>query len=96
MRQASIASLKARLSEYLDAVKAGEEIVVTERGRPIARLAPVEAPAKQESHLAMLLRAGLARPPRRRLPAAFLRQRGPADPEGRGLTALLQERAEDR
>ena len=36
MRKAGIAELKAGLSEYLAAVKAGAEVVVTERGRPSA------------------------------------------------------------
>lgn len=35
-----IRDLKARLSEYLDRVRGGEEIVVTDRGRPVARLVP--------------------------------------------------------
>ncbi|KRT77064.1 MAG: hypothetical protein XU14_C0022G0038 [Armatimonadetes bacterium CSP1-3] len=96
VRRASIASLKAKLSEYLDAVRAGEEVIVTERGRPIARIGPIEAPASYESHLAALLRAGLARLPRRKLSARFWDERGPADPEGRGLAALIEERAEDR
>jgi prevent-host-death family protein len=96
MRRAPIASLKAKLSEYLDAVRAGEEIVVTERGRPIARLGPIGVSAGQESRVAALVRAGLARPPLRRLPADFLKQRGPADRKGRSLAVLLEERAEGR
>ncbi len=32
MKRASIASLKAHLSEYLEAAKAGEEIIVTGTG----------------------------------------------------------------
>ena len=37
MRTATVSKLKASLSEYLRQVKAGEEVLVTERGRPIAR-----------------------------------------------------------
>jgi len=33
MKSAAISKLKASLSEYLDRVKAGEEVIVTERGR---------------------------------------------------------------
>ena len=32
--------LKARLSEYLARVTDGEDVVVTDRGRPVARLVP--------------------------------------------------------
>ncbi|MEW5934009.1 MAG: type II toxin-antitoxin system prevent-host-death family antitoxin [Bacillota bacterium] len=41
-RVAAIAELKARLSEYLKIVKSGTEVVVTERGNPIARIIPYQ------------------------------------------------------
>ncbi len=96
MRQASIADLKARLSEYLHAVKAGEEVIVTQRGRPVARLGPVGSAARGEDRLAHLYRAGMARPPLRKLSGEILGRRGPADPRSRVLAALLAERREKR
>ncbi|HJP65754.1 MAG TPA: type II toxin-antitoxin system prevent-host-death family antitoxin [Actinomycetota bacterium] len=36
-----VRELKARLSHYLARARAGEEIRVTDRGRPVARLGPV-------------------------------------------------------
>src|SRR6187200_1907460 len=39
---ASIADVKARLSEYVRRVKAGHEVVVTDRGVPVARLTGLE------------------------------------------------------
>ena len=39
----SVAETKARLSELLDRVEAGDEIVITRRGRPIARICGTEA-----------------------------------------------------
>ncbi len=38
---------KTRLSELLDRVKAGEEIVLAKYGKPWARLVPYEAPRKR-------------------------------------------------
>jgi prevent-host-death family protein len=38
MQTVSIAEAKARLSILLDAVQAGEEVVITRRGQPVARL----------------------------------------------------------
>jgi prevent-host-death family protein len=38
-----VRELKARLSEYLGKVAAGEIVVVTDRGRPVARLVAIEA-----------------------------------------------------
>jgi len=40
MRTARVAELKARLSEYLRAVRRGESITVLDRETPIARIVP--------------------------------------------------------
>ncbi|WP_084186888.1 type II toxin-antitoxin system Phd/YefM family antitoxin [Andreprevotia chitinilytica] len=34
----SVAEAKAKFSELLDAVEAGEEVVVTRRGKPVAKM----------------------------------------------------------
>ncbi len=39
MHSVSVAEAKAHLSELLNQVEAGEEIVITRRGQPVARLA---------------------------------------------------------
>ena len=44
MKQVRIADLKARLSEYLRAVRAGQSIAVLDRDTPIAQLIPVGEP----------------------------------------------------
>ena len=63
MRRVPISELKAKLSEYLAGVRAGEEIIVTDRGRPVARIAPVAGPEERDSRLRMLVRTGQVRPP---------------------------------
>jgi prevent-host-death family protein len=70
MRTIGIAELKASLSETLSRVKAGEEIVVTEHSRPIAKIMPLFAatPAAANDDL---VRSGLLRAPERRLDEAF-------------------------
>ena len=89
----SIARLKASLSEFLAGVKAGEEVVVTDRGRPVARIVPYE-PAGAE--LDELVRSGRLRRSRGPVPPDFWTRPRPADPEGRLLQALLDEREADR
>ena len=42
MRRVGVRVLKDHLSEYLKRVRQGERIVVTDRGEPLAALAPVE------------------------------------------------------
>ena len=44
MTKTSTSNLKAHLSEFLKAAHEGEEIIVTDRDRPVARLMPLEAP----------------------------------------------------
>ncbi len=36
-----VRELKAHLSRYLDRVRAGEPVVVTDRGKPVARIEPI-------------------------------------------------------
>lgn len=90
----SIATLKAHLSEYLRKAKAGEGVVVTDRGTPVARLGPLEGADALTGHTEELVRAGLVRRPARKLDPDSLRGSRPADPEGRSLAAVLEERAE--
>jgi len=40
MRIAGVREARQNLSELLDEVKKGREVVITERGRPVARLVP--------------------------------------------------------
>jgi prevent-host-death family protein len=45
MKQVQIAELKDHLSQHLRAVQRGEEIEVTDRKRPVARIVPIAATA---------------------------------------------------
>ena len=91
MRTVGVAELKASLSETLARVKGGEEIVVTEHGRPIAKIAPLSTATPIGAATGELVRSGLLRPPEKPLDANFwtlprptLR---PLDDEGPGEAA---------
>lgn len=45
MRTAGIREARQNLSALLDEVKKGREVVITERGRPVAKLVPADNPA---------------------------------------------------
>lgn len=63
-----VRDLRNQLSAYLDRVRAGEEITVTDHGRPIARLSPVGADVDR---MTALVDAGVVKAPKvtaRRLP----------------------------
>ncbi len=96
MRTVTVSKLKASLSEYLRRVKAGEEVQVSERGRPIAKLVPLTGGEALTDHVAELARHGLARVGSRRLSRAFWDLPRPRDPKGKVLEALLEEREQGR
>lgn len=93
MRSVSITELKARLSEYLRYVSTGEEVVVTERGRPVAVLGPTLGEV-DDPRLAELVDRGLVRPGRGRVPDGFWDLERPRDAEGCVRSAVVEERAE--
>jgi prevent-host-death family protein len=90
--KAPVTELKARLSRYLSRVKAGEEVLVTERGRVVARLSPVAAGETGEEGLEELERQGLIRLGTGRLPEGFWKLPRPRDPEASVRRAVAEER----
>ena len=89
--QVGVRELRQNLSVYLDRVKAGESLEVTERGRPVAVLRP--RPQGPVSVIDRMIAEGLARPAgvdHRLIPPA------PAGGPGPTLTEILLEmRRED-
>lgn len=96
MKCTDIKDLRSSLRENLEHVKAGESVIVTEKGKPIARIIPIES---EEERMARLVRTGVLRPPLRPLDESFWRlQTEPLaeDPEGLVLTELLRQRGSHR
>ena len=94
MKTAAVAELKAALSRYLRHVKAGEEILVTERAVPIARLVPVGPVADGSEDLGDLERQGLVRRGRGTLPKGFWKMERGKDAKATVRRAVSQERGE--
>ncbi|WP_048550203.1 type II toxin-antitoxin system Phd/YefM family antitoxin [Nostocoides japonicum] len=70
MTDVGIRELRDGLSRHLAAVRDGHTLTVTDHGRPIARIVPVDVPTRLEE----LIAAGKvtpARHPRRTLPPAI-------------------------
>jgi prevent-host-death family protein len=89
---AAVAELKAQLSRYLSRVKVGEEILVTERGVPVARLVPVNRGGPDHEQLRDLERQGLIRLGSGQLPKDFWKLPRPRDPDASVRTAASEER----
>lgn len=97
MTKVGVARLKAHLSRYLTAAKHGEEVLITERGRPVAKLSPLRGADNAGSRRERLARAGLLTLGRGRVRASLRRPlRGPHHIGDAVLAALLDERSESR
>jgi prevent-host-death family protein len=69
MSAVGVKELKNRLTHYLRRTKQGEEVIVTERGKPIALLQPIQKvpqPVSLEARLAKLATEGLITLPTRK------------------------------
>lgn len=95
---ASVSQAKNTLSALLDRVKAGETVLIVDRGRPVARLAPaVSADEDATGRLSRLERAGIVRAGTGSL-APRITQTKPPKPRtpGAALEALIAERRHGR
>ena len=92
----SVSDLKARLSAYLDTVRQGEDVLITDRGEAIARITPVDGALLEDGRRAALVRSGQVRPPTTALPQSFWDAPRARDSAGRSLGAIIEERDEGR
>jgi len=64
----NVAKAKAKLSDLLDKVEAGEDVVITRHGKPVAHLSPVAVPKQPVgSHAAFRKRMPAWRKPSAKL-----------------------------
>lgn len=89
----AVSELRANLKAYVDRARAGERVVVTDRGVPIARLVPVDA----EGLLERLEQEGvLTRPKATKRPVAGRSRRVRADGPVADLVAEQRRGRDDR
>jgi prevent-host-death family protein len=98
--QTNISTIKSRLSSYLDRVKGGEEVVIADRDRPVAKLVPFRASGSRSNGWAARL-AESARRGEVRLSAGSdepLELKPARAPKGgsKVVQALLDERRQGR
>jgi len=97
MDQIGVRELRQNASKYLDRVKQGESIEVTERGVPVAVIGPM--PTVKKSRVQELIDEGLMTPGRGDF-AAWLAANPPSpiDPnyDGPSIAQILDEQREER
>lgn len=98
MKTASLTEAKNHLSALIDRVRAGESVLILDRGIPVARLESViPLDEADDGRLARLQRAGAVRTARGEVPLALI-SRDPPQPGGGGsvVEAVLEERRAGR
>lgn len=78
--EVGIRELKNGLSRYIDQVHEGKEIIVTEHGRPVARLTTL---TESQDRLQQLIASGAVRPalkPKNPRPRGRIRTKSPISP----------------
>jgi len=98
MLVATITEAKNGLSALIDRVRAGESVLIVDRGTPVARLeSAVSAAPDAEGRIARLERTGAVRAARK-APAIELLSTNPPSPRpgASAVAALLEERREGR
>ena len=75
MRTVNIAELKARLSAHIRYVRDGEEVLVCERNKPVARIIPCQMEEQAERAKELIAR-GILTPPRNKKPLSLPKPAG--------------------
>jgi prevent-host-death family protein len=95
MRTADLAELKNNLSSYLADVKLGEEIVISDRNKPFAKIIPVQnADDFLAEELAMSAAGILRLPEVSEIPSPFFSAKLPKVKAKKAIQMILDERNE--
>jgi prevent-host-death family protein len=91
-RAVGIAELRNKLSAYLGRVREGEEILVRDRKKPIAKIVPLAEAGDLTAEETALVAEGKLRPAERPLPQSFFKLRAPKVARRHVLESLDTER----
>jgi prevent-host-death family protein len=99
MKRTSISDAKNGLSRLIDSVKAGNSILIVDRGDPVARLQPIGfSDLSAGQRIEALVRSGLANAPRKPVDAKSFAARKMARLSGNAsaVEMLIADREESR
>jgi prevent-host-death family protein len=95
MKTVNISNLKAQLSAHIQLVREGEEVLVCDRNKPVARIVPcrLEAHSVQEQRL---IARGVLTPPLKKQPARVSWPEPPGNVSDEVIEQLWREERESR
>jgi prevent-host-death family protein len=95
MKIVNISDLKAQLSAHIQLVKDGEEVLVCDRNKPVARIVPCRFTGHSEQARRLVAR-GVLTPRLRKRPASVSWPGPPGDVSDEVMEQLRREEREDR
>jgi len=95
MKKVNVGTLKAQLSAHLQLVKKGDEVLVCERNRPVARIIPY-VPSDWPEHEQRLVAEGRLVPPRDKRSKAIRLPQPVGNVSREVMDRIWEEEREDR
>lgn len=95
MRTVNLSDLKARLSAHIELVRNGEEVIVCDRNKPVARIVPCRVADQSEQERRLIARGALA-PPARKWPGAVSWPQPPGNVSDDVMERVWREEREGR
>jgi len=95
MRTVNISDLKARLSAHIQLVREGQEVLVCDHNRPVARIVPIRLEDQSEQEQRLVAR-GLLAPPLKKRRASRSWPLPPGNVSDEVMQQIWREEREDR
>jgi len=95
MRTVNISDLKARLSAHIQLVRDGEEVLVCDRNKPVARIVPCHLEGHSEQEQRLIAR-GVLTPPLNKRPACVSWPTPPGNVSDEIMEQVWREERENR
>lgn len=95
MRTVNISDLKAQLSAHIQFVRNGEEVLVCDRNRPVARIVPCDLEDRSEQEQRLVSRGTLT-PPLKRRPVSTAWPQPPGNVSDKVMAQVWREERENR
>jgi prevent-host-death family protein len=95
MKTVNVSDLKAQLSAHIQFVRDGEEVLVCDRNKPVARIVPCGLEHRSEQEQRLVAR-GILTPPLKKRPASVSWPEPPGDISDEVMEQVWREERENR
>ena len=93
MKSVGLREINQAFSRYMKIVKAGEDVLITERGRPIAVIRPLASDTDMDAKIRLLEADGLLSPPQKK---GQPKNHPPISLSGQSIAQTISEMRDER